>query len=235
MLTAFVGIYLLVHIRAQQIAVPHWRAERGASADMFGFLEERLSGLKDIRSLGAIAYVMRRFHEVIRRAFWTNFKANVITDVGWTISNLVFAAGYVVIMVLGAHLFLGDVITIGTVYLILHYLQMLRAPLNTIRSEIEDLQRVKVSIERVKELTDTQPTIQDGIGESLSSGALSVAFQTFPLPIMRVYLCYTMCRSICNRVECSAYLDVPVVGKRRSRACCAVSTIQFLASSTFPA
>ena len=176
-LTVFVGVYLLVHIRAQQIAVPHWRTEREASADMFGFLEERLSGLKDIRSLGAIPYVMHRFHEVIRRAFWTNFKANVITDVGWTISNLVFAAGYVVIMVLGAHLFLGDVITIGTVYLILHYLQMLRTPLNTIRGEIEDLQRVKVSIERVKELTDTQPTIQDGIGESLSSGALSVACQ----------------------------------------------------------
>ena len=176
-LTAFVGVYLLVHIRSQQIAVPHWRAERGASADLFGFLEERLSGLKDIRSLGAIAYVMHRFHEVIRRAFWTNFKANVITDVGWTISNFVFAAGYVVIMVLGAHLFLGDVITIGTVYLILHYLQMLRAPLNTIRSEIEDLQRVRVSIERVKGLTDTQSTIRDGIGESLPLGALSVAFQ----------------------------------------------------------
>ena len=176
-LTAFVGVYLLVHIRSQQIAVPHWRSERGASADLFGFLEERLSGLKDIRSLGAIAYVMRRFHEVVRRAFWTNFKANVITDVGWTISNLVFAAGYVVIMVLGAHLFLDDVITIGTVYLILHYLQMLRAPLNTIRSEIEDLQRVRVSIERVKELTDTQSTIRDGIGESLPLGALSVAFQ----------------------------------------------------------
>ena len=176
-LTAFVSVYLLVHIRSQQIAVPHWRAERRASADLFGFLEERLSGLKDIRSLGAIAYVMRRFHEVIRRAFWTNFKANVITDVGWTISNLVFAAGYVVIMVLGAHLFLGSAITIGTVYLILHYLQMLRAPLNTIRSEIEDLQRVRVSIERVKELTDTQLTIRDGIGESLPLGALSVAFQ----------------------------------------------------------
>jgi ABC-type multidrug transport system fused ATPase/permease subunit len=176
-LTAFVSIYLLVHIRSQQIAVPHWRAERGASADLFGFLEERLSALKDIRSLGAIAYVMRRFHEVVRRAFWTNFKANVITDVGWTISNFVFAAGYVVIMALGAHLFLRDVITIGTVYLILHYLQMLRSPLNTIRNEIEDLQRVRVSIERVKELTDTQSTIRDGIGEALPLGALSVAFR----------------------------------------------------------
>ena len=176
-LTAFVGVYLLVHIRAQQIAVPHWHAEREASANMFGFLEERLLGLKDIRSLGAIAYVMRRFHEVIRRLFWTNFKANVITDVGWTISNLVFAVGYTVAMALSAYLFLENAITVGTVYLILHYLQMLRTPLNTIRSEIEDLQRVKVSIERVKELTDTQPTIQDGIGESLPSGALSVTFQ----------------------------------------------------------
>lgn len=176
-LATFVGVYLLVHIRAQQIAVPYWHAERQASAELFGFLEERLSGLKDIKSLGAIAYVIRRFHEVMRRAFITNFKAEVITDIGWTISNLVFALGYAVAMALGAYLFQRNVITIGTVYLILHYLQMLHTPLNTIRSEIEDLQKARVSIKRVKELTDTQSAIRDGIGKALPLGALSVKFQ----------------------------------------------------------
>jgi ABC-type multidrug transport system fused ATPase/permease subunit len=43
----------------RQMAVPHWKVARQAHADLFGFLEERLAGLEDIRSSGAAAYTMR--------------------------------------------------------------------------------------------------------------------------------------------------------------------------------
>ncbi len=173
-LAVFVGIYLLVHIRAQLFSVPFWHAERQASAALSGFLEERLSGLRDIRANGAIPYVMRRFHEAMRRAFFTEFKAEIVTDLGWTISKILFAVGFALAMGLGAYLFQVNAITLGTVYLTLHYLQMLYTPLNRIQRQVEDFQRVKVSIERVRELMQTQPEIQDGPGSVLPSGALSV-------------------------------------------------------------
>src|SRR5690606_36495509 len=37
--------------------------ERQASAELFGLLEERLSGTEDIRANGAVAYVLRRHIE----------------------------------------------------------------------------------------------------------------------------------------------------------------------------
>ena len=173
-LAVFVGSYLIVHIRSQLISVPYWHAERQAYAGLSSFLEERLSGLRDIRANGAITYVMRRFHKVMRRAFITRFKADIITDVGWTISNIVFAVGYAVAMALSAYLFQINVITIGTVYLILHYIQMLHTPLNRIGHQVEDFQQVKVSVERVQELKRTEPKIQDGPGAVLPSGPLPV-------------------------------------------------------------
>ena len=56
-------MFILTSIRT--IAVPYWKANREASADTFGFLEERLAGTEDIRSNDAKPYVMRRFHELI--------------------------------------------------------------------------------------------------------------------------------------------------------------------------
>ena len=173
-LTVFVGSYLIVHIRSQLISVPYWHAERQPASELSSFLEERLSGLRDIRANGAIAYVMRRFHKVTRRAFITRFKADIITDVGWTISNIVFAVGYAVAMALSAYLFQVNVITVGTVYLILHYIQMLHTPLNRIGHQVEDFQQVKVSVARVQELKQTEPKIQDGPGAVLPPGPLSV-------------------------------------------------------------
>ena len=174
-LAAFVAVYLTVHIRAQTMSVSFWHAERQASAEQSGFLEERLSGLRDIRANGAIAYMMRRFHEVARRVFATAFKADLITDVGWTISNIVFATGFAVAMAYGAYLFQVNAVTIGTVYLVLHYLQMLHTPLNRIQRQVEVFQSIRVGIQRVGELRMTEPEIPDGHGAVLPSGPLSVA------------------------------------------------------------
>lgn len=176
-LAAFVAVYLTVHIRAQMISVPFWHAERQASAELSGFLEERLSGLRDIRASGAIQYTMRRFHEVVRRAFATGFKADLVTDVGWSISNTVFAIGFAFAMAYGAYLFQADVITIGTVYLLIHYLQMLHTPLNRIQRQAEAFQSIRVGIQRVEELRMSSPDILDGSGAILPSGALSVEFR----------------------------------------------------------
>ena len=65
-LTGFTLLTLVVLNRLRNIAVPHWTATRQASADTFGFLEERLSGTEDIRSNRAKPYVLRRFYQLTR-------------------------------------------------------------------------------------------------------------------------------------------------------------------------
>lgn len=177
-LAVFAGAYMVIHAKGQQLATPHWRLERQLRADLSGFVGERLAGVKDIQANGGVAYTLRRFQELLRRNLWQSLRADVTTDVGWTISKTVFDVGTVVAMGLGAYLFQQHVISIGAVYLVIHYLGMLNRPLNRIGSQLEDLQRIRVSIERVKALTETRSKIEGpaDMTMALPSGALSVTF-----------------------------------------------------------
>src|SRR5919199_4354385 len=58
-LTVYTVVALVALFLVRRIAVPHWKASREASTELFGFLEEQLAGTEDIRSSGATAYVLR--------------------------------------------------------------------------------------------------------------------------------------------------------------------------------
>lgn len=49
-LSLFALVTLLATHRLRALAIPYWNRYRQASADLFGFLEERLSGTEDIVS-----------------------------------------------------------------------------------------------------------------------------------------------------------------------------------------
>jgi ABC-type multidrug transport system fused ATPase/permease subunit len=158
------------------MATPYWAAERQYSADLMGFVEERLAGVRDLQSSGAITYTLRRFYELVRRRTWQALKADVVTDVGWTISKIFYDLGTATSMALGAYLFYQGAISLGTVYLILHYLGLLNGPLDRIAQQLEDLQQARVAIQRVRALLQTQSQVRDEGQRELPAGPLAVRF-----------------------------------------------------------
>ena len=173
----FAALYLLAHMRSQGIAAPYWRAESQCRAELSGFVGEGLAGVEDIRTSGAVPYTMRRFFGQMRRYFWAFCKAEIATDVGWTLSNIVFGLGFAAALALGARQYQNQAITIGTLYLIVHYLHMLRGPLNAISGQVEDWQRIRVSIDRIGELLEERPSGRREGGARLPSGALAVELE----------------------------------------------------------
>jgi ATP-binding cassette subfamily B protein len=102
----------------------------------------------------------------------------VVTDLGWALSKTFYDLGTVAGMAMGAYLYLTGSITLGTVYLIIYYLGILNGPLNRIARQLEDLQRVRVSIERVSALLNTQSLITDaGDAQLPEHEALAVDFE----------------------------------------------------------
>ncbi|MBI3970593.1 MAG: ABC transporter ATP-binding protein [Chloroflexi bacterium] len=179
-LTAFVAVALSVLLRVRDVAVPHWRADREASATVYGFLEERLLGLPDIHANGAQPYVMRRFFELARRRFHAGRRAMLMGSAVSLVTNVLFTLGFVIALGLGAVHYAGGAITLGTVYLIYYYTWMLRRPLEQITRQIQDLQKASASILRVQELYDTRSRIEDAppdIAVPLPAGPLSVEFR----------------------------------------------------------
>ena len=160
-LTGFVvaGMFVLTSIR--NIAVPYWKANRQASADSFGFLEERLAGTEDIRSNDAKPYVMRRFHELMRGWYHKALKAGLMSSIMFSTTMFMFGAGSAISLSLGAYLYFGGWISLGAVYLIFHYTQMLVMPINRFTQQLDSFQRASAAIARIRELDSVRKTVLD--------------------------------------------------------------------------
>lgn len=152
--------------------------ERQASAELFGLLEERLSGTEDIRANGAVAYVLRRHIERSRALFRASVTRALLGVISWRSLNTAIAIGAILSLAIGALLALDGILTIGQVYLIFAYTTMLNHPLEELMRQLDDLQQATASIARVQQLFTTEPQIVDAKqGALLPDGPLSVELQ----------------------------------------------------------
>ena len=175
-LLVFTLLSLGVALSLRQIAVPHMKANREASTEMFGFLEERLAGAEDIRSNHAVPYVMRRFYELTRSWLQKEIKSGYMINILVTSSVMIWAVGNAVSLGLGAYLYFDSVFSLGAVYMLFHYTNMLLRPIERITFQLEDLQRAGASVERVNELQKIQPVLTQGRGDTLPEGTFPVVF-----------------------------------------------------------
>ena len=175
-LTGFVAISILVYNFTRNIAVPVYTAEREGYSKLFGFLEERLTGIEDLRTNGGIDYTMDRFYDVNRDVYGRAVKAHVMGEVLRTISGVLFALGIALTMGMGIYLYRIDAFTIGTVYLVIDYTMRLRGPLMMLSRQINELQRATAGFKRIEELYRITPSIADGTETLPTSGALGIEF-----------------------------------------------------------
>ena len=150
---------LVVLARLRNVAVPHWAAQRQASAELFGFLEERLAGTEEIRANGAEAHAMRGFYVHMRELLKRSLKAGLMGNLMLNSSILLFALATAAAFAVGAQLYYAGALTIGSVYIVFHYTNMLERPINHIVRQIQDLQKAGASIVRVQDLLAVQPSI----------------------------------------------------------------------------
>jgi ATP-binding cassette, subfamily B, bacterial len=176
LLTLYAGVAIAAIYRFRSLAVESSAAERNAAAALYGFIEERLSGLEDIRSNGGGAYTMRRFHDVARMQFNTGRRAWMKRSMLWVIIIGLFTLGDALALGAGIYLFELNMVSLGTVYLFFQYNQLLRGFVEQINQQLQDLQKAGASIGRVQELLAIRSTMVEGTVDSLPDGPLDIAF-----------------------------------------------------------
>src|SRR5712692_369801 len=175
----FYSILTFVILRLlQNVAVKQWASERQANAGFYSFLEEHLTGMEDIRAAGAEAYVTRLLFSFLRRLLETHRRARLVSNLTFFSTNFLYVIGYTVGLAMGAYLYLQHQITIGTAYLFVYYIGMLSTPLQTIKEQVEDLQKASASVERVEELFHTQSRLKEQALTTLPDNAPAVAFRS---------------------------------------------------------
>ena len=179
----YASVTLVVLGYIQRLATPRWAAQRQASAEQYGFLEERISGAEDIRAIGAEPYVLQGLYRLMRTFMEKTRAAFVVGNLAYNLTNLVYVAGYAAGLALGVYLYNQDRATLGTAYLVVYYVGMLSAPLQAIRAQVQDLQQAAASIQRVQELFGLQAhdlapaAAGTGPHSQLPPGALPVSFE----------------------------------------------------------
>ncbi|MEZ4736300.1 MAG: ABC transporter ATP-binding protein [Caldilineaceae bacterium] len=175
-LLLFALLILWLTFRLRDVAVPHFTAARQAHADLYGFLEERLAGTEDVRANGATGYVMLRFYERCRALLRKDLRAHLTGSAVYQFISFSFALGTMLALGLGAYLFYGGSITIGTVYLIYRYSELLHEPIEVIGRQFQELQQAGAAILRIRAILGIQPLLPQNGQTDLPSGALAVKF-----------------------------------------------------------
>ena len=154
-LTGFVVLDMLVLNFTRRAGVPATRLEREASARLFGFVEERLQGLDDLRANGAGEYTLHRFGNVMRGVYHDTRRAWMLRSVVWLSSYGLFVIGLG--FTIGASIVLvqrGE-LTVGAAYMVFQYLFMLQNPIEQITQQLQELQKAAAGVQRVGELFAT--------------------------------------------------------------------------------
>jgi len=175
-LAVYTGLALAGVIYLRQIAVPHWKAAREASAQLSGFLEEQLAGTEDIRASGAVAYTMRnlfKYHRILLEKQLKAGSINTLLVMAWL---GLYTVGQTIALVFGYTFFQAGLISVGTVFLVINYTDSLFRPLREITNEIQNLQKAAAGIERVEALSSLEGNIKTTGQAVLPDGPLAVEF-----------------------------------------------------------
>lgn len=176
-LTLYTLLSALVLRQLQNVGVQPIREFRETSAELSSFWEEHLIGLEDIRSSGARDYVLHKMYRLMRTLQQRGVTSNLLSWVIVNTSILLFAFGNAIAFGLGAYLFALSLVSLGQIYALIRYTDILSTNLRTLMREMNDLQAATASLQRVQEIFTTPATIRDRPGSDLPAGPLSIHFE----------------------------------------------------------
>lgn len=170
---SIVSLGTLVLVR--RIAAPAWQRSRESSASLFGYIEERLSGIQDLRSAGAEAHTVAGFYGLGRDRIRRVTRARQMDAIPWVTSSAIAMAMTAISFVVPAQLVRRGDITVGEAFVLYFYAQLLVQPLNEMSHQVETLQQAIAGGRRVFELLGMRSAIVDGARDDLPAGAVDVA------------------------------------------------------------
>ncbi|UNK16228.1 ABC transporter ATP-binding protein/permease [Paenibacillus sp. N3/727] len=176
-MTVFTLVSIMFMVFIRNLGVNSSKNEREASASLFGLIEERIAGIEDVQANGNVPYVMNRFHRMMRAVFLKGRKAWMLRVIPWNTTVILFALAVTAVLLLGVRYYLIGEISLGTLFLIYQYTQMLNDPIERLGDQVQEFQKAKSGMLRSRELLSNSSEIMDGEQDHLYEGPLGLEFE----------------------------------------------------------
>lgn len=177
-----VGLFVLVMTlallgvlsRLHGVAVRWWGLVRASSASLQGQVGEVVEGTEDIRGNGAGDFVQARFNDELRVWLPRNQRGWMGWGIMWGAQEAQAILVTIGIYWLGARYLDAGVMTIGGVYLVAHYVEMMGRPIRQMRDQLQDLQKAGAAIDRITWLQEVTSDLPQVGSRRLDRGALDL-------------------------------------------------------------
>lgn len=173
-MACYVAVAATIVVRQRHRAVGESSDEMGALARLYGGIEERLNAAEDLRASGAAGHVSWRFIEDSTEAVGSAVRRERAFLTMWWWVQMAIAAGWVLVLVVGAWLVSRELASLGTIFLLYQYVLLIGRPLEDVVHQLETVQKANGAMVRVIELLAVEPTIVDEGTTHPPAGALSV-------------------------------------------------------------
>ena len=137
---------------------------RKHAADLNAYLQDALSGIRETMGFNRQAYEQQRFGAISRQYSDSNLRAMCLWSVYSPGMIFVGSLGTVLILWHGAGEVLGGTLTVGELVMFLSYLALFYVPINQIHSVNHMLQHALAASERVFEILDARPEVEERPG-----------------------------------------------------------------------
>ncbi len=152
-----------------------WYAQ-GQAAAVAGVVDGAVSGVRVVKGFGQEDQETGKLREVGRRLFAGRMRTIKLNSRYTPALQAVPALGQVAMLALGGWLATRGEITLGTFVAFSTYLAQLVGPVRMLAMVLTVGQQARAGVERVLELIDTEPSLQDGTKELSPSAPATVEF-----------------------------------------------------------
>lgn len=142
----------------------YYRDIRKRSAELSGYLQDALSGIRETMGFARQAHEQARFDRLSRAYSDANLKAMVLWSLYSPGMILLAGLGTALILWYGAGEVLAEQLTLGELVVFLSYLGLFYVPINQIHSVNHMLQHALAASDRVFEVLDAIPEVVDRPG-----------------------------------------------------------------------
>ena len=164
-------------LKLRSFGVPYYDRLREAAADLHGFVEERLAAIEEIKALGGLVHVLRRMTGLIGAQVHHAKRAYSLGTLVWPLVNVVMGLGTGLMMAWGGALALRGDMTLGTLYLMFSYINLLFWPFEDLAHQMEELQKAGGNVVRIQRLLAERSSLADGTRETFPRRPVSIALQ----------------------------------------------------------